>query len=1406
MDPDNRNYAETKSSEDDDDDYYESEQTKKNSTNNDKHNNLTQLERDVIAKTQARGSGVDNGIPRGPGATSVPNTGDSSAELSSFERDILSKRQAATAVRGEVAGFAAKRGDTSNTSDLSQIERDIIAKQNARGGSSVAATRPGAVSSNTADASKSSDTSNLTQLERDLLSKQVARASGGSTPTTRPGVISSSSGQQQQPQLGNNNLTQLEQDIMAKQNARGGGSAQAPPTSSLSLPIAGNNNSNNLSQLERDVLSKQNARGGDSREAVGYGDGPISTNNLSQLQRDVISKRSIASQSPATLPGVMRVSDTASVSSQNTSSNLSTLERDVLAKQGAARGTITNTPGSGARAGTPIGDSGSLSQLERDVLSKQAARGMSTSSPATIPGVTVAAASLNADRPGAVGDSGNLTQLERDVLSKQAARGMPTVIPGAVSDTGGLTQLERDVLVKQAARSTMSASPATVPGVTGASSSASANLSNLERDVIAKQSARIGTGNAASQPGVLSSSNHDRSINSASDHLSSLERDVIAKQSARGSGASIPPRVPGVVPASNNNTASGAEAELTQLERDVMLKASIAAAHRSGGGNSSINGVGSDHGSNSAASNLSRLEQDVASKLRASGGTDQPRAAQPGVVRTSGHGSTESDSASVTLNQLESDVAAKARAAAGRSSGPGAVATAALSQLERDIESKASLRGSSHHNNSYHGIATGLSQMEQDIAAKGRSGPNNASQPGIVASSNLRQFEQDIAMKGGSMTMQQQSASGPSTVLNQMENDIRLKNEARGTSGRPVGPGVVPEGGSAVLDQFERDVAMKNSLRNNAEPAMVPGVARAAANQFEEEIVSKHREEYGYINNNNASLGYSQHQQQPPPYDDGYGARAALTQLELDTAAKLNALHGNSNPHLNPAGTLSSLEQFEANMVRDNRVIGSSHGYNNMGGNYGMYDNSMQYPNNNMNMYGQPSVPPFQDYGGYYNNNDDIAMGRSAVPPPYVHEPQYQPEYVTDFVETSSNRPPPPQMSTTDDPVQDAPVTASVAVADPEAPMYPASTLDGEAEATGIEAFFAENVVDATGVAIIMSDEEEALLEKKRQRRLICIGLCCVVVILLAVIVPLSFRSGGPPTPPKAVPTMAPTVAPTLAPTSESIPKAVVALQKYSTLSNLQTRQSPQFLSMDWLTNNDTYVKEKGLTFTSPKWIQRYIMGVFYFHFQGDNWITCNRNDDVCASGNELNSWLSDADECVWWLLGCEDGVLTKMNFGTLWVTIILRRHGAGLMICILIILVTFYVYLAVQNAPDAYHKKSTILNGPFPDEIQFLTGLKQFVLPGFGMRGDVLPLLSTMSNLTIVDLSDNNFTGIIPTTFADEHPLLQSVELSSNTFDGPLPSSLGSLVALTSLNLNENLFQGTIPIEFNGLQKLSKC
>ncbi len=129
-----------------------------------------------------------------------------------------------------------------------------------------------------------------------------------------------------------------------------------------------------------------------------------------------------------------------------------------------------------------------------------------------------------------------------------------------------------------------------------------------------------------------------------------------------------------------------------------------------------------------------------------------------------------------------------------------------------------------------------------------------------------------------------------------------------------------------------------------------------------------------------------------------------------------------------------------------------------------------------------------------------------------------------------------------------------------------------------------------------------------------------------------------------------------------------------------------------------------------------------------------------------------------------------------------------------------------VQSTVDIYEKTGTPLDGAMPKEIQFLTGLQQFVLPNFKLKGDVLPLLSDMPQLERLDLVGNNFTGTIPDTFSSDHPNLRTMNLPKNRFAGSIPSSLGTLSYLQTLNLAGNVFQGTIPPSLGSINSLRKC
>ncbi|GFP87744.1 leucine-rich repeat receptor-like tyrosine-protein kinase at2g41820 [Phtheirospermum japonicum] len=82
------------------------------------------------------------------------------------------------------------------------------------------------------------------------------------------------------------------------------------------------------------------------------------------------------------------------------------------------------------------------------------------------------------------------------------------------------------------------------------------------------------------------------------------------------------------------------------------------------------------------------------------------------------------------------------------------------------------------------------------------------------------------------------------------------------------------------------------------------------------------------------------------------------------------------------------------------------------------------------------------------------------------------------------------------------------------------------------------------------------------------------------------------------------------------------------------------------------------------------------------------------------------------------------------------------------------------------------------------------------------LTLISELKSLKFLDLSFNNFNGIIPPSLANL-PQLEFLDLSFNSFDGPIPVEFSKLKNLRALNLSNNFFTGVIPRELEGLKKL---
>ncbi|KAI9071921.1 hypothetical protein K1719_046107 [Acacia pycnantha] len=99
---------------------------------------------------------------------------------------------------------------------------------------------------------------------------------------------------------------------------------------------------------------------------------------------------------------------------------------------------------------------------------------------------------------------------------------------------------------------------------------------------------------------------------------------------------------------------------------------------------------------------------------------------------------------------------------------------------------------------------------------------------------------------------------------------------------------------------------------------------------------------------------------------------------------------------------------------------------------------------------------------------------------------------------------------------------------------------------------------------------------------------------------------------------------------------------------------------------------------------------------------------------------------------------------------------------------------------------------GPIPPSFKSLTQLRSLDLASNKFSGGI-SFLSALVNLTYLYLSNNSFSGQIPSSLSNfEH--LTYLDLSINNFSGEIPDVFGKLSALQYLGLNNNNFSGQVP------------
>ncbi|XVF01323.1 hypothetical protein REPUB_Repub04eG0078000 [Reevesia pubescens] len=94
-------------------------------------------------------------------------------------------------------------------------------------------------------------------------------------------------------------------------------------------------------------------------------------------------------------------------------------------------------------------------------------------------------------------------------------------------------------------------------------------------------------------------------------------------------------------------------------------------------------------------------------------------------------------------------------------------------------------------------------------------------------------------------------------------------------------------------------------------------------------------------------------------------------------------------------------------------------------------------------------------------------------------------------------------------------------------------------------------------------------------------------------------------------------------------------------------------------------------------------------------------------------------------------------------------------------------------------------------------------VLPNSHLLGSISEDLGHIQHLRHLDLSSNLFNGTLPSSIFNSTEL-QVLSLSGNVISGQLPESIGAMASLQVLNLSDNALAGKVPKNLTALQNLT--
>ncbi|EOY04306.1 Receptor like protein 6, putative [Theobroma cacao] len=109
----------------------------------------------------------------------------------------------------------------------------------------------------------------------------------------------------------------------------------------------------------------------------------------------------------------------------------------------------------------------------------------------------------------------------------------------------------------------------------------------------------------------------------------------------------------------------------------------------------------------------------------------------------------------------------------------------------------------------------------------------------------------------------------------------------------------------------------------------------------------------------------------------------------------------------------------------------------------------------------------------------------------------------------------------------------------------------------------------------------------------------------------------------------------------------------------------------------------------------------------------------------------------------------------------------------------------------EVFNLESNMIQGSLPHPPPSIIS---YSFSNNSLSGEISPMLCNLSFLMALDLSNNNFTGILPRCLFSQSDSLKVVSLRNNQFTGAIPSTYMKSCGLRMMDLSQNQLQGRIP------------